>query len=75
LLKKYYYDLKADSISAVVINPFNGQIVALAQYPTFNPNNWKQIYKIKPLTQEYNFLLTGDMWKTYVDIPILVEKS
>ena len=75
LLKKYYYDLKADSISAVVMNPFNGQIVALAQYPTFNPNNWKQIYKIKPLTQEYNFLLTGDMWKTYVDIPILVEKN
>ncbi len=75
LLKKYYYDLKADTISAVVINPYNWQIVALGEYPTFNPNNWKDIYKIKPLTQKYNFLLTGNMWKTYVDIPVLVEKN
>ena len=75
LLKKYYYDLKADSISAVVMNPYNGQIVALAQYPNFNPNNWKDIYKIKPLTSKYNFLVTWNMWKTYVDIPILVEKN
>ena len=75
LLKKYYYDLKADSISAVVINPFNWQIKALAQYPTFNPNTWKDIYKIKPLTKKYDFLVTWNMWKTYVDIPILVEKN
>ncbi len=75
LLQQYYYDLRADSISAVVINPFNWQIVALWQYPTFDPNNWKNIYKIKPLTNKYNFILTWDMRKTYVDIPILVEKN
>jgi len=57
------------------MDPFNGQIIALAEYPNFNPNNWKQIYKVKPLTKEYEFLTTGDMWETYVDIPILVEKD
>ena len=73
LLKQYYYKFKADNVSAVVMNPYNWQIKALAQYPTFDPNNWKDIYKIKPLTKEYNFLVTWNMWKTYLDIPILVE--
>ena len=75
ILRKYYFDLKPDNISAVIMDPFNGQIIALAEYPNFNPNNWKQIYKVKPLTKEYEFLTTGDMWETYVDIPILVEKD
>ena len=74
ILKKYYYDLKADTVSAVIIDPFNGNIKALAWFPNFNPNNRKDIYKIKPLTSKYNYLVDSQkMWETYYDIPILYE--
>lgn len=74
IIKKYYYEFKPDDISIVIMNPFDGSIKALAWYPNFNPNNWKDIYKIKPLTQEYNYLIDKwYMWETYIDIPILYE--
>lgn len=73
IIKKDYYDFRADNVSIVIINPFNWQVKALAWYPNFDPNNWKQIYKIKPLTSEYNYLLSGNFAKTYVDVPILIE--
>ncbi len=74
IIKRYYYELKADDISVVIMNPHNGKVKALAWYPNFNPNNWKDIYKIKPLTKEYEYLIDKEsMWETYYDIPILYE--
>ncbi|WP_119342658.1 peptidoglycan D,D-transpeptidase FtsI family protein [Facilibium subflavum] len=37
-LKKGVVDAKAESGSVVVINPQNGQVLAMASYPSFNPN-------------------------------------
>jgi hypothetical protein len=42
----------------------------MANYPTFNPNFYKQVYKIKPLTYDYEYIVDDD---TYIDIPVLVE--
>lgn len=74
IIKRYYYELKADDVSVVIIKPQNWQIKALAWYPNFNPNKWKDIYKIQPLTKKYSYLTNKETWwKTYFDVPILVE--
>ncbi len=38
-----YGQYQPQSISAVVIDPKNGEILALANYPSFNPNRFNQI--------------------------------
>lgn len=38
-----YSKYQPQSISAVVIDPKNGEILALANYPSFNPNRFNQI--------------------------------
>ncbi|MDO4176280.1 MAG: penicillin-binding transpeptidase domain-containing protein [Bacillota bacterium] len=38
-IKKAYKKTKADRIFAIVMNPKNGDVLAMAQYPTFDPNN------------------------------------
>lgn len=74
ILSKSYYTYKPDSVSAVIMDPYNWEVKALANYPNFNPNSWKDIYKIKPLTQDYNYIIwTWNIWLSYIDIPILYE--
>ncbi|WP_440705166.1 peptidoglycan D,D-transpeptidase FtsI family protein [Cysteiniphilum sp. E12A11] len=41
-LKKGVIDTNADSGAAVVVDPQNGEILALASYPSFNPNNFNE---------------------------------
>ena len=41
-LKKGVIDAQADSGAVAVINPKNGEILALASYPSFNPNNFNE---------------------------------
>ncbi len=41
-LKKGVIDTNADSGAAVVVDPKNGEILALASYPSFNPNNFNE---------------------------------
>lgn len=73
IIKKYYYNLKADDISVVVMDPFNGEIKAMAWFPNFDPNNWKNIYKIKKLNNKYRYLVEWDFATSYMDIPILIQ--
>ena len=44
-LKNGVEEFKAKSASAVIINPFNGDILAAATYPTFDPNEKKSNVK------------------------------
>ncbi len=70
LLKYRYVNLKADSIAAIVMDPNTWKIKAMANRPTFNPNFYKKVYKIRPLTYKDRYLIDDD---TYIDIPILIE--
>lgn len=65
-LKKY----RADSISILVMNPYDGTIAALANAPDFDPNNTDSIYKTKPLWPE-NALVVDDV--QYMDIPVYIQ--
>lgn len=44
-LKKGVEEFKAKSASAVIINPYNGDVLAAATYPTFDPNQKKSHVK------------------------------
>lgn len=45
LLKEGVENSRPDSAQAIVINPETGAILALAQYPTFNPNSYGDVFK------------------------------
>ena len=49
IIKPYYDSLKADSISVLVYDPMSGQIIASANYPTYNPNNYNDAFTVEPL--------------------------
>ncbi len=70
LLQKYQKEFKADSISAIIMDPHSGKIKAMANYPNFDPNAYFKEYNIQPLTEKYKYLIEDD---TYVDIPILIQ--
>lgn len=43
---------KADSGQVIIMNPFTGAIIAMANYPTFNPNLFSEAYTLKNLELE-----------------------
>ncbi len=45
LLEQGVKDYHADSAQALVMNPKTGAIIAMAQYPTFNPNSYGDVFK------------------------------
>ncbi len=44
-LKKAVNDYRADSGQVIVMDPKTGRIIALAHYPSFNPNNYGTVYE------------------------------
>lgn len=61
LVKKW----EADSGSIIVMNPANGQIIAMANYPVFNPNEYYRVEDINiflnPIT--HNLFEPGSVFK------------
>ena len=49
LVKKYQESLKADSVSVLVLDPFDGSIKASANYPSFNSNDYNDSFDKVPL--------------------------
>ncbi len=43
ILKNEYQKTNSQGLSAIVMNPNNGQIVAMANYPTYDPNNYQSV--------------------------------
>lgn len=69
IVTMYYNILRPDSISMVVMDPFNWKIKSMVNYPSFDPNFYEDIYKIKPLKYENRYIIDDD---TYIDHPVLV---
>ena len=85
LLTKKVADTRANGGVAIVINPFTGEIIAMAQAPNFDPNNYSDSYQMVTTTSdpgmgipmfvkndkgEYQYVAEGDRGK----IPRGVEK-
>ena len=69
IAREYFSKFKADSVSILVLDPANGKVVADVNYPSFDGNFYKDVYKIVPLSGDLEFLVEDD---SYIDIPVLV---
>jgi len=43
---------KADSGQALIMDPFTGAIIAMVNYPTFDPNHYTDVFALRPLEKE-----------------------
>lgn len=43
ILAKEYKATKSQGLSAIIMNPNNGQVLAMANYPTYNPANYQDV--------------------------------
>jgi cell division protein FtsI/penicillin-binding protein 2 len=50
IINKYRDQFRADSVSILVYDPFSGHVIASANAPDFDPNNYNDSYTIKPLS-------------------------
>lgn len=62
-------NLRADSISILVLDTENGQVKASVNAPSFNPNSYNDAYTLIPLSEEYSYLVDN---LSYIDIPVYV---
>lgn len=69
LASKYTQEFRADSIAITIMNPRNGQIKALVNSPSFDPNFPNKEYQLIPLGYEHRYIL-DDI--TYIDHPVFV---
>lgn len=67
VIQYYRWAFYSDSIAVTIIDPHTWKIKAMANAPTFDPNNYEQAYQLKPLPYNENNLLED---LTYIDIPI-----
>lgn len=67
IIKWYNREFRSDSISVIVMNPWNGELIANASYPTFDPNSPNDVYQVKPLWPDQRYLVLDP---TYVDVPM-----
>lgn len=70
LAKQYTQEFHADSIAITIMDPWNGQIKAMTNYPDFDPNNPNQEYELIPLSIEHRKIL-DDI--TYLDHPVFIQ--
>jgi len=47
-------DFKADSGQVIIMNPFSGAIIAMANFPSFDPNAYTEAYTLRKLDLEEN---------------------
>lgn len=57
----------ADSIAVTVIDPHTWKVKAMANAPSFNPNEYQQAFQIRPIEYEERDILDDE---TYIDIPV-----
>lgn len=43
ILSKEYVTTKSQGVSAIIMNPYNGHVKAMANYPTYNPRDYQAV--------------------------------
>lgn len=73
ILKSKVEEFSADSAQAIVMEPDSGRIIALAQYPSFDPNNYWDVYQKRYLTDLELQKISGEWMENHRDYPIMTE--
>lgn len=71
ILENWVKEFKANKWSIIVMNPKNGEIISMANFPSFNSNIPWEVYEIEKLKlRDYIDAKTELLW-----VPILVEDN
>ena len=70
IISKYRDTFRADSVSILIYDPFSGHILASANAPDFDPNNYNDSYTIKPLSPEQWYIVDNE---TFLDFPVYIK--
>jgi cell division protein FtsI/penicillin-binding protein 2 len=70
IVKKYYAAFRADSVSALVYDPYSGHIIASVNAPDFDPNNYNAVYDTQLLDETKRYILDDP---THVDMPVYIQ--
>ncbi len=71
ILKKWVKKYRANKWTVVIMNPKTGEIIAMANYPTFNPNSPWDVYELEKLNYyKYKNPLIDLKW-----YPVFVEDT
>lgn len=54
ILDRSVKDFQADAAQAIVMDPYTGRIIAMANGPTFDRNNYAQVYEKTPLYLDHD---------------------
>ncbi|MDR2610779.1 MAG: penicillin-binding protein 2 [Clostridiales Family XIII bacterium] len=71
-IEKAYTDVKAERVEAVVLDPRNGDVLAMATYPDYDPNDpgkpvdEKQLETFKGLEAEEQSKMINSLWRNPV---------
>jgi stage V sporulation protein D (sporulation-specific penicillin-binding protein) len=71
-IEKTYKDLKAESVEAIILDPDSGDVLAMASYPDYDPNDAdkpvdkKQLKKFKKLNEEKQVEMLNSLWRNPV---------
>lgn len=69
IAKKYQEQFKADSVSILVYDPFEWEVKASANYPSFDPNDFNSTFQLRPLSRDDRYII-DDL--THLDIPVYI---
>lgn len=67
----YYEGAGSENTAVIVMNPNNGEVLAMAEYPGFdcnNPRNLEELYtedEIKKMTDEQQMNILNRLWQNY----------
>jgi len=66
-IEYYLWAFRADSIAVTILDPFTGKVKAMANAPTFDPNNYEKSYQLKPLPYNERVIIDN---LNYSDYPV-----
>lgn len=67
---RYREQFRADSVAVLVYDPRSGHVIASANAPSFDPNNFNDVYQLKPLSPDQAYLIDDP---THIDFPIYIQ--
>ncbi len=75
VLARHSEELAADAAAAIVMEPDSGRIVAMAQYPRFDPNDFWKVYQKRYLTDSELQKISGEWLENHRNYPIMEEEN
>jgi cell division protein FtsI/penicillin-binding protein 2 len=67
MIAYHNWSLWSDSVAVTVLDPQTWKVKAMANFPNFNPNDYQDSFKIRPILHAERWVISN---YSYVDIPL-----